>query len=314
MTDDRDRTPPTDESFGEKLDRIIDATEDYTGESEDDESEAIIDALIDVVSRTADEIREPTDEWVLYIPMEYADAVTAHVDDREPMDVYHNGTTIGGHDWTFDPHIDEPQLLPESIQDLTPETYCLLDPPENLVREWVRLEGTTTQEGTTPLGAEQTTYTIRPFYNIRRRHHTLNDALIRHYDLDIPRLPAKEPDGYHRQKIGHEVTRSEFVPDDVGYDDEVMMRKIVETIIDIANSIDRSPIVGTRERRIEFPYEWLDFTHREEIRCGTTYTYYGGVFLKPVDLRESVQKLRGFGPDETPDIDLGEHSLEAEDA
>lgn len=265
----------------------------------------VIDTLQSVIHQTDEQIKCNTDDWVLYIPSDNAPKITDYVDttrqtttEYEDTTTKYEDTTLFGHKWEIDHYIDDPQLLPDSVQDLTSETYCLRDPPYSLVQEWVQIHGMTEKSTRTPMvgtrttpGCERILYTVRPFYNIRRRHHKLNDTLIRRYDLDVPSLPDTDPDDYDRVKMGNQVVKRNSAPADLSSNIEAIRRQFIERIIEKANSVSRREIVGQRKRRIEFPYKFLDFYHREEIRCGTSYTHYGGVFLKPLEIRDSTEKI-----------------------
>lgn len=262
------------------------------------DSDDVIDTLQSVIRQTDEQIKCNTNDWTLYVPSDGAYQITDHVDTTRRTTAGHEETTLLGHQWEIDHCIDDPQLLPDSVQDLTPETYCLRDPPYSLVQEWVQIHGMTEKSTRTPMvgrrktpGRQRIRYTIKPIYNIGRRHHKLNDTLIRRYDLDVPSLPDTDPDGHYFVKMGNDVVKRKSAPSGVNPNTESIRRQLIERIIKKTNSVSRQEIVGQRKRRIEFPYQFLDFYHREEIRCGTSYTHYGGVFLKPVEIRDSTQKI-----------------------
>lgn len=231
------------------------------------------------------------DDWVVYVPVDMMGEVTEHIRNRTHQEVYEKGARVSGHRVCSDPLIDNPTLLPAEIQDLNPQLGVVEDAPHELIRQALEVYGIEERKDSF---TNSQAYATRIFFEVEDRHTKLNHEKIQKFGLgDVGVESHTEPDSLERVKFGFRITEEQLRFEDAP--NEWVEREFVNAINGHIHSVERSPVYGTRTRTFRFPYSTLDFTHTERIRCGTTYTHYGGVFLYPVDVDAQKMELRPDG-------------------
>lgn len=245
-----------------------------------------IDKIHDAIHEAYAEYPE-ADDWPVYVPSKMLDDVNDHTSEYTPMEVYKKGTTIAGHSVISDPLIDQPVVLPQDNNDVPYSMGPITDPPEQLLRQVLRIYGIEKRE--MPSGHY---YITRMPIHVHRERVELNREKIAKYGLrNHPGEQDSSFDEYRRVKF---VYREQYTTDKfaTNHDSDWIEQKMAQAIVAQINSIQKHPVTGIRRRKIRYPWRILDFTHEEEHVCGTKYTHYGGVLLPAVDTSANKIELR----------------------
>lgn len=256
-------------------------------------SEYDIEYLKGMIRDREEECSINRDDWQFYIPPECLKDI--HNDLGTPESIH-------GFDYVVDTLIAAPKFLPKDVADIPFRTTTT--PTEHHLRQFLNHLGIEERQSKNPFFNERKhRYTVKPFIEVRNQHRKLAQDTIQRYGLrdlrpGIGEYSQDDRQIFERNTFGFQQALTDKAMDagiqSPGRDH--VERQLAGYITNFLDTVQTRPVYGERKRTFRMPYPVLDWTHREKVRCGTHYTYYGGILLEAVESQVKVlETLTGDG-------------------